>query len=344
MKYLIALLLICSTGNAQTIKDGAIVTRMLNDQTFSSVSDMNIGLAASVGSNALTIELKQKDGLTNPTSLAPSTISFRKATVTDGGFDIVKITSALSITIPSGTTIGTQDGVAETIYVYLINNAGTAELALCISCNIDEGNVVSTTAISGGTSRTTIYSMTARTNVPIRLIGKIVSTQATAGTWATSPALVSPTAEKSAWGQIYLYNANGYGSTATKIRKYNSVVDQSNGYMTLTQSATNGDSITINKAGVYYVSALDGTTSGSQSGGCVGFTVDASSLTTNLTSLNYETGNRCQQFIPPSSPATPQNCSNALYLYEGQILRNHSDGNNNSSGRETFFTITYVGG
>jgi hypothetical protein len=189
MRYIL-LLLFSLNATGQTIKNESIVERMFHPSVKQSSDNINIGLAASVGSNELTIELKQLDGSTNPTALQPSVISFRKPTVTDGGFDIVKVTGALSITIPASTTIGTISGVAEPIYVYLINNAGTAELAVSVSASVDEGNVISTTAVSGGTSRTTVYSTTARTDVPIRLIGKIVSTQATAGTWATSPSLV----------------------------------------------------------------------------------------------------------------------------------------------------------
>jgi hypothetical protein len=78
--------------------------------------------------------------------------------------------------------------------VIALNNAGTIELAVVnISGgnNLDETTLLTTTAISASsTSASTVYSTTARTSVAYRVIGYIESTQATAGTWATSPSTI----------------------------------------------------------------------------------------------------------------------------------------------------------
>ena len=69
------------------------------------------------------------------------------------------------------------------IYVYAIDNAGTVELAVS-STLLDQGSLQTTTAEGGAgaaDSRFVLYSTTARSNVPIRLIGRIKSSQATAG-------------------------------------------------------------------------------------------------------------------------------------------------------------------
>jgi hypothetical protein len=77
-----------------------------------------------------------------------------------------------------------------------IDNAGTVELAVVNIAggnNLDETTLISTTAEGGAgaaDSISTIYSTTARTNVPYRVVGFIQSTQTTAGTWATAPSTI----------------------------------------------------------------------------------------------------------------------------------------------------------
>jgi hypothetical protein len=79
--------------------------------------------------------------------------------------------------------------------ILAIDNAGTVELAIVNAFGgflFDETTVISTTAISGSSnSVSVIYSTTARTSVPYRLVGFVDSTQTTAGTWAAAPALVT---------------------------------------------------------------------------------------------------------------------------------------------------------
>jgi uncharacterized membrane protein len=95
---------------------------------------------------------------------------------------------------PNGASFGLFNGQQSTLYLLAIDNAGTVELAFVNpqGFNLDETTLISTTAISAGsTSAGVAYSTTARTNVPFRVVGLITSTQATAGTWATQPTLVA---------------------------------------------------------------------------------------------------------------------------------------------------------
>ncbi len=152
----------------------------------------NLGLAASVGSNALTISLKQLDGSSDPSSSAPVKIGFRGTTQANGDASLVSATAATSLVISSGSTLGFANATAEKIYVYALNNAGTIELAASAS-PWDESTLQTTTAEGGAgaaDSRTVLYSTTARTTKAIRLIGIITATEATAGTWATAPSSV----------------------------------------------------------------------------------------------------------------------------------------------------------
>ena len=152
----------------------------------------NLGIAATVGASALTVAIKTAAG-SNPTGSDKVTVAFRNATAGTGQFSAVDITGALSMVISSGSTLGQRAAVAAYINVYLINNAGTAEIAISRSL-YDDGSVVSTTAEGGAgaaDSASTIYSTTARSNVPLRLVGRLLNTQATAGTWATNPSEIS---------------------------------------------------------------------------------------------------------------------------------------------------------
>lgn len=144
-----------------------------------------IPISASVGSNALTVTLN------------PTTLDFRSATLGDGTVNTRIVSAQITMTVSSGSTLGTISGQASRIVVLALDNAGTVELAvvnLAGGVNLDETGVISTTAeggAGGADSATTVYSTTARTSVPYRVIGFVESTQATAGTWATAPSLVS---------------------------------------------------------------------------------------------------------------------------------------------------------
>lgn len=179
----------------------------------------NLGLQTSVGSSALTIALKQADGSTNPSSGTSAVkIGFRSATSANGNYNIRSVTSSLSITVSSGSTLGHADGRAQYIWVYALDNAGTVELAVT-STRYDDGSIVSTTAEGGAgaaDSNRTIYSTTARSNVPIRLIGRLLSTQTTAGTWAANMSEVSlPLAIKAGDPIVAVYASSSTASAST---------------------------------------------------------------------------------------------------------------------------------
>lgn len=154
----------------------------------------NASIACSVAANALTIALKDSSG-SDPSAGSPVKVGFRHATAATGTYSQVSITGALSTVISSGSTAGHASATAGTIYVGVLNNAGTAEL--CWSSTLwDEGSVITTTAeggAGGADSGSTIYSTTARTGVASRIIARLTSTQATAGTWAAVPTEIALT-------------------------------------------------------------------------------------------------------------------------------------------------------
>jgi hypothetical protein len=149
-------------------------------------------VTATVASNALTV------------SLNPCTLDFRSSTLSSGTTTIRSITSAISVTVSNGSTLGTTSGVESRLAVIAIDNSGSVELAIVNATTygaLDEGLLISTTAeggVGGADSGTVIYSTSARTSVPFRVVGYIYSTQATAGSWATSPSNIAVSGSKDA--------------------------------------------------------------------------------------------------------------------------------------------------
>ena len=139
-------------------------------------------ITASVAASALTVTL-------NPTIL-----DFRASPLTSGTVTTIAVPAAISVTIPSTSTMGTVSAVQSRIVIIAINNAGTVELA---AVNISGGSVLdettlitTTAAVAAGNSATAYYSTTARTGVAYRVVGYVESTQATAGTWVTAPSTI----------------------------------------------------------------------------------------------------------------------------------------------------------
>ena len=143
-------------------------------------------ISASVASSALTI------------SASALSLDFRSTTAGSGTVTTVSGTPS-NLVVSSGSTLGTVSATPHRLWVAAINNAGTIELAVMntqISSGIapvDESQLISTTAEGGAGAADSAgvwYSTTARSGVAFRLLGYIESTQATAGTWATSPSKI----------------------------------------------------------------------------------------------------------------------------------------------------------
>lgn len=160
------------------------ITKASGQSLIASSSSRILPITASVAGNALTLTLN------------PTIIDFRATPVTSGTVNSRIISTAISATVSSGSTLGTTNGVLSRIAVLAIDNAGTVELAFVNSAGtnvLTENALISTTAeggAGGADNINTIYSTTARSNVPYRLVGYVESTQATAGTWASSPSKI----------------------------------------------------------------------------------------------------------------------------------------------------------
>jgi hypothetical protein len=186
----------------------------------------NVSVLPTVGSNALTLALKQEDFATDPTTgRGKCRIKFRSATLAGGAPVVRDVTSALSFVVSSGSTLGFVSANAGIIYVYAIDNAGVVKLGLVSGRTLDE-TILHTTTAEGGAgaadSRGVFYSDAVYTDIAVRLVSVFIATEATAGTWATAPstATVSKIEEShysGAWTSIItsgagtLTSANGDG-------------------------------------------------------------------------------------------------------------------------------------
>lgn len=191
-------LTVASTGQANTASSGTTVTIAVPD----TYSIQNCSLAASVGSNLLTVAVKDNTGA-DPSATSPCRIPFRSSTASTGSWTIDSVTSALSISTNStGATLGSANSTAFRFWVVAFDNAGTPVLALynassTTACTtIDESVVQSSTAISGSaTSAATFYTPNGTTlsSKAIRILGYVEynsSGLATAGTYASAPSFV----------------------------------------------------------------------------------------------------------------------------------------------------------
>lgn len=190
------------------LKNSADVTQWTVDNVNQASENQNIsgdvlenfGLTCSTNSNILTITVTNGSGGV-PSTTNPVLVGFRSPTIGSGLANVVSISSSLGMTVSSGSTLGHSSGVEDSIFVYLLYYNGAAEVAVS-STLYPEFALYSTTAEGGAgaaDSRSVIYSVTARSSVPIRLVGRLTITEATAGAWATLPSQI----QSSALDQIY---------------------------------------------------------------------------------------------------------------------------------------------
>ena len=158
-------------------------------------------ITASVGASALTCTL-------NPTIL-----NFRNTPLTSGTINTRTVATAISVVVPSTATLGTVSAQQSRLVLLALDNAGTVELAVVNivgGTNLDETTLISTTAIiAGSNSASVVYSTTARTSLPFRVVGYVESTQATAGTWATAPSTIQGQGGQA----LAAMSSLGYGQT-----------------------------------------------------------------------------------------------------------------------------------
>ncbi len=148
----------------------------------------NVGLSATASGDALTVELKQADGSTDPTEPNPARIGYGSSTLTDASFSVVSTTANLPVVIPSTALLGYDDGDDVYVHVYGLLFSGATELMVVGSRAFDDDELVTTVVIGTGSDLGNVaYSTTQQTAVPVRYLGFFrIDAILTAGTW-TAP-------------------------------------------------------------------------------------------------------------------------------------------------------------
>jgi len=126
---------------------------------------------------------------------------------------------------------------------------------------------------------------------------------------------------------------NGFGSVNDKIRRYLNIVVQQGGDITLTQSATDGDSFLINKTGMYGLSLSDTASAASS----IGLSLNSTQLTTDIVSITEAD----RLAIGAASGAdVQQNVAWMGFLQIGDVVRVHSQGTSGGTASKGNFTIS----
>lgn len=229
-------------------------------------------LAVSLAGNACTVALKTKAG-TDPSSTDPVRVAFRSATLTSGVYVIRTITAALSVTVSAGSTLGTVNNVAHRIYAALIDNAGTVEMAVWNPytttglIGFSESDLLSTTAEGGSGGADTAgvaYSTTSRSSLAWRMLGFFESTQATAGTWVTTPSRIQtmgPGVRRTGDVVQSRYSASTSMTTGTTQIPFDNTIPQNtegDEYMSIAVTPTNAINMLRIRAAGYFGSSAGG--------------------------------------------------------------------------------------
>lgn len=254
----------CSTDTtvASNISSG---TLRAGQHGVDSYGLINIGLKSSVASNAWTIAFKQADGSTDPAAgTGASAIGFRSSTATTGSVTARSVTAALSVVVPTSATLGMANTSVYQVFIYAIDNSGTVDIGVA-RVLLDEGSLQNTTAItSGATSANVLYGNNTLSGVAVRLIGRAVITESTAGTYASNATELSvapfqkPTIQY--WTGTF---SNGFNWTRSNASQGDFTVTgagsftetQNSGFGTVTIAATNlpGITFTPKQVGPYWV-------------------------------------------------------------------------------------------
>lgn len=156
-------------------------------------------LVPAPSASAITASLKTLAG-SDPSATDPVIIVFRDVSQPNGACTVLSVTAATSVTLSSGSTCGTASGIAHRLYMILMNDGGTVRLGVYNPLDatnnllaLDESALISSTAEGGAgaaDSGQVVYSTVAVTSKAFRIGGYFESSQATAGTWASTPTKV----------------------------------------------------------------------------------------------------------------------------------------------------------
>lgn len=173
-------------------------------------------------------------------------LDFRSPDITNGESGAFEV-DELTLTVPSGATLGTVNGQRARLIVLVALNAG--EPVLCIGNQsggqlLDETSLISPTTISAAAgSASVIYSAApVVANSPYRVVGFVDITSPTAGQWSAAPLVVQPAgglalAALSAFGYGQWVNVTASRALATTYYNTTARPIAVSGYCTVTNQS-----------------------------------------------------------------------------------------------------------
>jgi len=137
-----------------------------------------------------------------------------------------------------------------------------------------------------------------------------------------------------AMSMVRVSGGNGYGSTNTMIRRFDTVIETVGSDITYADSATLGATFTVNVSGTYSIHYSDGADLNNNQ--YFGISKNSSQLSTSFTSITD-----ADQLAVGWYPSTVGATSTTVYLNAGDVIRAHGDGSKaDANGGLCRFTIT----
>lgn len=159
-----------------------------SNRLYSSSDAINYAFAFSVGSNALTIALKDVNG-NDPSIASPVIVGFRNSSAGSGLFSARTATAAKSFVISSGSTLGAANGEAFTVFIYFIDTGSGFDIGVSRQA-LAEGVLRGVTAeggAGGADANNVLYGPSTLGASPVRLVGMFRISLTTAGAWSVVP-------------------------------------------------------------------------------------------------------------------------------------------------------------
>lgn len=207
----------------------------LSTSATNSYKISNCSFTTTMNASAMTVALKDSAG-NNPSVGSPCVITFN-------GTDITT-TSAVSLVISSGSNLGCRNATPCRLQLYAINDSGTVVLGI-INGVLDEGRGIATaTTAEGGAGAAdlanVVYTTASVSSGNIRLIGRIFSTQTSAGTWSSSTTNYLPPFKQIPWRVDANISGANPSLGASAVTSYTGIENAS---LTLTNNSTFGPGV-----------------------------------------------------------------------------------------------------
>lgn len=143
----------------------------------------NLSIQDSVSASTMTLAIRTKTG-GNPTAGDKVSIAFRDSVAATGAYHVIDITATNELTVPQGATLGSVANIEQVLWVYALDTDGSIAKTCISGTLVDDRSLQTSVQISSASDLVTaIYCDAAYTSRPVRLIGKLKHTQATAGDW-----------------------------------------------------------------------------------------------------------------------------------------------------------------